>query len=199
VRIDHEALLRGHTVAGERCDVAGVGPLPVAAVRALLLDGDPFVAAILTKGREVRSVAHLGRGLSAHQRTAVEAMGVRCSNIACNATVGIQMDHRVPWVEDPQTALANTDPLCPACHARKTHHGWRLEVGEGPRRFLAPDRAAAASASESLRGRSAHPLGESGDVRPRPVEDRSLRPPAPAMGDPRPPGPSPHGRQLSLC
>lgn len=143
VRVDLAALLRGHTVAGETCEVDGVGPLSAEEVKRLLLDRNPFVAAVLLDGREVQTVAHLGRGLSAFQRTAIEAMGLRCSNVACNKTVGMQVDHRLPWVADRRTVLANQDPLCPDCHRRKTHHGWHLAPGTGPRRFLPPEREAA--------------------------------------------------------
>lgn len=139
VRVDLAALLRGHTVAGETCEVDGVGPLSAEAVKRMLLDRNPFVAAVLHGGRQVQTVAHLGRGLSAHQRTAIEAMGLRCSNAACNKAVGMQIDHRQPWAADQRTILSNQDPLCPDCHRRKTHHGWHLEPGTGPRRFLPPD------------------------------------------------------------
>jgi hypothetical protein len=141
VRIDHSALARGHSISGETCEVAGLGPVPVTTVQALL--GDAFVAAVVTKGRDVVTVAHLGRRLSAHQRTALEWMGMRCSNLACNRTIAIEVDHRVPWATNPETDLANQDPLCPDCHRRKTHHGWKLEPGSGRRRFLPPDDAVA--------------------------------------------------------
>ena len=137
MRIDHAALLRGRTVAGETCEVPGLGPVPVSTVRALM--GDAFIAAVVTRGRDVVSVAHLGRRLNAHQRTALEWTGIRCSNQACNRTIAIDVDHRVPWAEVPETDLANQDPLCPDCHRRKTHHGWSLEPGTGPRRFRQPD------------------------------------------------------------
>jgi len=138
VLIDHTALIRGHTSGGETCEVAGLGPISVASAKELM--SDAFIAAVITKGRDVVNVAHLGRGLNAHQRTAIEAMGLRCSNRACNATIALQIDHRRPYAEDPRTKLDNQDPLCPDCHRRKTHHGWILEEGTGPRRFLPPAR-----------------------------------------------------------
>ena len=93
-----------------------------------------------TKGRDVVNVAHLGRVPNAFQRTALEATGTACSNIACNRTVNVQIDHRVPYDDRPETKLDNLDPLCsPTCHDLKTHHGWLLEPGTGRRRFLTPD------------------------------------------------------------
>jgi hypothetical protein len=139
VTVDHTALLRGHTEAGETCEIAGVGPISVEAAREILRH-DPFLAVVVRKGHDIVNVAHHGRGLNAHQRTALEAAtAIRCSNIACNRTIAIEIDHRVPYGTDPVTALPNQDPLCTHCHSRKTHHGWHLELGTGRRRFLPPD------------------------------------------------------------
>ncbi|MEZ5203113.1 MAG: DUF222 domain-containing protein [Acidimicrobiales bacterium] len=175
VNVDHAALLRGHTVAGETAHVAGVGPVPVAAIREILRD-DPFLAVVVRKGRDVVSVAHHGRGLNAAQRTAIEADGIRCSNIACNRTVAIEIDHRVPYAADPVTDLANQDPLCPNCHRLKTHHGHHLEPGRGRRRLL--------------------PRGSPGPEPPttRAAPEPPLRPP---RNGERPAGP--HVDQPSLC
>ena len=153
VLIDHAALTRGHTIAGETCEIPGLGPIPVDAAVDLMQDA--FIAAAITKGRDVVRVAHLGRGLSAHQRTAVEATRLRCHNIACNRTVAIQIDHRVPWVLHEETKLDNQDPLCPECHRRKTHHGWHLEPGHGPRRFLPPEPSRVSTGTPEPMARSA--------------------------------------------
>jgi hypothetical protein len=150
VLVDHTALLRGHTVAGETCEIAGLGPISVAAARQILHD-DPFLAVVVRRGRDVINVAHHGRGLNAHQRTAIEAAGVRCANIACNRTIAIQIDHRRPYAADPVTALPNQDPLCPECHRKKTHHGWHLEPGTGRRRLLPVDRADQAEEAQRSR------------------------------------------------
>ncbi len=137
VRVDHAALLRGCTLAGETCEIAGVGPIPVEAVRQILRD-DAFLAVVVRKGRDVVSVAHHGRGLNAHQRTALEADELRCTNLSCNRTVAMEVDHRVPWAVDPITALPNQDLVCSGCHRLKTHHGHAFEAGTGRRRLLPP-------------------------------------------------------------
>ncbi|HWJ61799.1 MAG TPA: hypothetical protein VNS19_07500 [Acidimicrobiales bacterium] len=139
VRIDHTALLRGHTTTGETCDIAGLGPISVTAAKDLMADA--FLAAVIVKGRDVVNVAHLGRGPNAHQRTALQATGTACSNSACNRTVNIQIDHRVPYAANPETKLDDLDPLCTGnggCHDLKTHHGHQLEPGTGRRRLLPP-------------------------------------------------------------
>src|SRR5947208_1232699 len=61
VRVDFEALLRGHPTDGEVCEIAGFGPVPVSVVEDLLAQGDTFLAAVLTRGQRITGVAHLGR------------------------------------------------------------------------------------------------------------------------------------------
>jgi hypothetical protein len=138
VLVDHTALLRGHTTAGETCEIAGLGPISITTARQILTD-DPFLAVVVRRGQDIINVAHHGRGLNAHQRTAIEASGLRCANIACNRTIAIQIDHRHPYAANPVTSLPNQDPLCPECHRKKTHHGWHLEPGTGRRRLLPAD------------------------------------------------------------
>ncbi|MEZ5140547.1 MAG: HNH endonuclease signature motif containing protein [Acidimicrobiales bacterium] len=125
-------------MAGETCEIAGVGPIPVEAVRQILRD-DAFLAVVVRRGRDVVNVAHHGRGLNAHQRTALEAGELRCTNASCNRTVAMEVDHRVPWAVDPVTELHNQDLVCSGCHRLKTHHGHAFEPGTGRRRLLPPD------------------------------------------------------------
>lgn len=67
-RVDLAALLRGRPVEGEICELAGFGPVAVSAIRDLLDTGDPFLAAVVTKGEQVVGVAHLGRRANATSR-----------------------------------------------------------------------------------------------------------------------------------
>jgi hypothetical protein len=137
VRIDHSALVRGHTIPGETCEIAGVGPVPVATVKAMM--NDAFLAAIVTKGQAVATVAHLGRKVTAKQRTALEWRGLRCTVKGCPNTQFLEIDHLIDWATTQHTTLDELEWLCPHHHNLKTHHGYRLEPGAGPRRFLPPD------------------------------------------------------------
>src|SRR5438128_1838311 len=69
VVIDHAALVRGRAEAGERCEVAGVGRVPVPVVRSLL--DDAFVTAVVGDGVDGATVAPLGRHPTTHQRSAL--------------------------------------------------------------------------------------------------------------------------------
>jgi hypothetical protein len=86
VRVDLETLMRGFPVNGETCDLVGYGPISVSAVHKLLKDGDPFVAAILTKGKQLAGVAHLGRQPTAHQRSYLQWVYPTCAAQGCPAT-----------------------------------------------------------------------------------------------------------------
>jgi polyhydroxyalkanoate synthesis regulator phasin len=135
VRIDHAALVRGCTRAGETCDIVGLGPLPVASVVRLMATGDPFLTAVVTRGHDVASVVHLGRHPTSHQRTALEwrdqaCVIAGCTNRFCDA------DHNEGWTITHDTRTGDLALLCGPHHRKKTL-GWRL-VGSGTRRRLLP-------------------------------------------------------------
>ena len=142
VRIDHAALARGHPLDGELCEVAGVGPVPVRAVREAMASGDPFVAAVVTKGVDVVSVTHLGRRPLAVQQTALEFASPTCSRLDCGRSARLEADHRLDWHHTHHTTLTELDLLCEPDHQLKTHHGHRLVPGSGPRPMLPPDELA---------------------------------------------------------
>jgi hypothetical protein len=91
VRIDHAALVRGHTEPGEVCEIVGSGPIPVA-VASRLLD-DAFLKAVVVDGTDVRTVSHLGRTIPARLRTAVEELHRECDLEGCHVSANLQIDH----------------------------------------------------------------------------------------------------------
>jgi hypothetical protein len=139
LRVDLETLLRGFPTKGEVCEIAGYGPVSVSAVRELVDSGDAFVAAILTKGRAVVGVAHLGRRPSAHQQSALEWLYPTCAAKGCGARARLQADHRVDWAKTHFTVFDWLDLLCGYDHWRKTALGWALVEGVGKRDFVSPD------------------------------------------------------------
>ena len=60
IRADLTTLVNGRVGAGEVCEIAGIGPVPVGVVRTLL--GDAVLKLVLTHGVDVRNVTSLGRG-----------------------------------------------------------------------------------------------------------------------------------------
>lgn len=138
VRIDWDALVRGWPADGEVCDIAGVGPVPVSAVQAMVASGDAFLAAVVTKGTDVVNVAHLGRRPSAAQGSALDWLHPTCTVAGCNASVRLEVDHREDWATTRITLLGLLDRLCRHHHRLKTTKGWALVAGAGTRAMVAP-------------------------------------------------------------
>jgi hypothetical protein len=137
IRVDWAAMVRGHTVEGETCEIAGVGPVPVSAVREL--SKDAFVAAILTKGTDICSVTHLGRRHTALQRSALQWRDPECVRLGCSNTVRLEYEHRADWAHTHKTEVDQSERMCKPDHRLKTEQGWMLEEGTGKRRLLPPD------------------------------------------------------------
>ena len=136
LRVDATALQRGHTVAGETCDIAGLGPISVADLKALLPDA--AIDVVITNGVDVFNVTHFGRRANARQQVVLDLLDIGCTREGCNATQHLQVDHRIDWHKIKITELANLDWLCPHDHDLKTHHGWQLEPGTGKRPMRPP-------------------------------------------------------------
>lgn len=115
-----------------------MGPVAVSAVRDLLDTGDPFLAAVVTKGRQVVGVAHLGRRPTVGQQTALEWLYPTCAVEGCSAGTWLETDHRVEWATSRLTVLDLLDRLCSHHHDRKSLDGWSLVEGRGKRAFVPP-------------------------------------------------------------
>ena len=138
VRVDHAALARGRREAGEICEVAGVGPIPVATARAL--SSDAILAAVITKGEDVKAVAHLGRTIPARLRTALEARDPECVVPGCHSRYRLEIDHVKPLAEGGRTSLDNLARMCRPHHHMKTILGFCLEGSPGKWRWIPPER-----------------------------------------------------------
>ena len=129
VRVDHAAFRRGRVEAGETCEIPGIGPIPVASARALATDA--VISAIVCDGVDVKAVAHLGRTIPAHVRTALVVRDPVCVLPGCHTRDGLEIDHIVAFAEGGATCLANLCRLCRWHHYLKTHQRHRLTGGPG--------------------------------------------------------------------
>lgn len=136
-RVDLTTILRGHAIAGETCEIDGLGPVPLAALREWFPQA--AIDLIITKGVGVFNVTYLGRSTNARQQTVMDWLGEQCSRLGCPATHKLQIDHRVDWHKIHITEIANLDKLCIPDHNRKTRDGWSLVEGTGRRRMVPPD------------------------------------------------------------
>jgi hypothetical protein len=122
--IDFEALQRGHALEGETCEIPGVGPVNAQWVQAML--GSSFVAAIVKKGKDITTVAHLGRHIPAELRTALIVSGRECSIEGCSGREYLELDHcEIDHAKGGPTAWWNLAWECAIHHDRKTS-GWIL-------------------------------------------------------------------------
>lgn len=137
-RIDYDTWLRGAPVDGETCELVGYGPISVSVIDDLLAAGDPFVTAVLTKGKALIGSVHLGRQPTAHQQTALEWLYPTCAASGCCAQARLQRDHEIDWAKTHYTVFEHLDLLCAHHHALKTRQNWALVKGRGKRAFVPP-------------------------------------------------------------
>lgn len=129
VEVSQEAYARGYTEPGETSKIRGVGPVPVPVAHRLAAAGS--VKVIERAGVDVTRVAHLGRSIPAHLRTALEARDPVCVVPGCDIATDLEIDHIIPFAEGGPTTLENLARICTFHHVAKTHHGWRLEGRPG--------------------------------------------------------------------
>jgi Domain of unknown function (DUF222)/HNH endonuclease len=137
VTVDSSALARGHTAAGERCDIAGIGPAPVTTARALL---DDATVAVMTKsGDDVSAVSRPTRTIPAKLRRALESRYPTCAVSSCANDQFLEIDHVIPLEHHGRTELANLWRLCSHHHRLKTYEGWKVVGRNGTRDLVPPD------------------------------------------------------------
>ena len=137
VWVDYDALVRGHTLDGEQCEIPGVGPIPVSVARRLA--NDAILKVIVTKGVEITAVAHAGRNFTAHQRTALECRDPKCIVPSCEMRRGLQLDHKGPYAGTRLTSIENAARLCRWHHYQKSHLGYTYRGGPGTWEWVPPD------------------------------------------------------------
>jgi hypothetical protein len=137
VRVDHEALVRGHLEPGEICELPGIGPIPVEVARRLAADS--ILSVLVTDGVDVAAVAHAGRTIPAAIRRALIERDPVCVVPGCGLREGLEIDHLIPFAEGGETSLANLVRLCRWHHYLKTHQGHRIEPSGDGWRWITPD------------------------------------------------------------
>jgi len=183
VFVDLAALQRGSAEPGERCHVAGLGPIDVSTARSLV--GDAIWKLVVTNGVDVASITHLGAPTAAQREAVYARAGGTCETDGCTNTTYLEIDHIRERQWGGPTVLWNLRLQCGCCHRMKTHEDWRL-VGPPGRTAWVP--------LAKLRGDPAkgEPLGDIEHLLPPPRPSRSNRsaepaaPEAPAAACPRP-------------
>jgi hypothetical protein len=137
VVVDYDALMRGHTVAGERCEIPGLGPIPVTLARQM--SEDCILKVLLTKGVDVVAVAHGGYTIPAHLRTALDVRDPKCIVPGCDTRRRLQRDHRNAFGRTRVTKLEDLARLCRFHHYLKTFCGYTYRGGPGTWEWIPPE------------------------------------------------------------
>jgi hypothetical protein len=124
VRVDLEALLRGHAEGEECCEIDGQGPVPVPMARDMA--NDSFLRLVFHRAGDIRAVSHLGRTINRSLRTALVHRDRTCVVPGCGTSFGLEVDHVIPFAEGGPTELDNLALLCHHHHFLKTYEGWVL-------------------------------------------------------------------------
>ncbi|HEY6532253.1 MAG TPA: HNH endonuclease signature motif containing protein, partial [Acidimicrobiales bacterium] len=175
VRADLAALDRGHTEAGELCEIAGHGPVPVADVWKII-DGGAFIAGIATNGTQIDRVRHYGRHPTVLQRTVLEwETAGTCAVEGCTNAVRTEIDHTEPWATTHVTQIGDLAAICTRCHHLKTHRGYTLgpRLPTGKRQLIPPGECPAGAPPDA-------PSEQPGDA---PVADGPDEPERPGLFD----------------
>lgn len=119
--VPEPAFRRGHAEPDERCEIVGIGRVPVAAIQDLLPN-----ASVTAVSSDIRTVVHLGRQVTAKQRAALEVRDPECAVPGCHETERLEIDHRTGWALTKRTELDDLVRLCHFHHAQKTREGYRI-------------------------------------------------------------------------
>ena len=137
VRVDHDALIRGHLEQGEICEIPGVGPIPVEVARRLAADS--ILSVLVTDGVDVTTVAHTGRTIPAALRRALVERDPMCVVPGCAVGDHLEIDHVEPFGQGGVASLGNLVRLCHWHHYLKTHQRHRIEPSPDGWRWITPD------------------------------------------------------------
>jgi len=119
-RFDYSGYVRGHTEPGELCEIEGVGSVPVSVIERLA-GQHPIVDLVLTRGRDVTHIAHLGRSGDTFLKAAIEWRDPHCRIEGCHATDGLEIHHITRVADDGISSLETEVRICGHHHDLVTH------------------------------------------------------------------------------
>jgi hypothetical protein len=115
VRVDAAALHRGHTDAGEVCEIPGLGPVPVAYAREVLREG--LLELVISEGVDVRTVVSTTRHVPPALRIAIDERDQgRCKVRECDHTLRTERHHTMPFATHGVTSYDVLGDVCPQHH-----------------------------------------------------------------------------------
>ena len=135
---DREALDRGYAEPGERCELEGIGPIPVTMARAMLDDARVTMVGHDDTG-EITHISSLTRTIPARLRRWVEEAYPCCGVEGCTDDWRLEIDHIIGVDDGGRTEKDNLWRICRHHHKLKTFYRWKVTGPPGARRLQAPD------------------------------------------------------------
>ena len=137
VRVDHEALVRGHVEGDEVCEIAGLGPVPACGPASCSVTRSSSSSSPRVSTSPTSRIWDEGR--RSRRRSPCGGRPRSAPSLDCTRVQRIEFDHREEWRKTHHTRLDEGDGLCGHCHDLKTHFGWALVEGTGKRPLVPPD------------------------------------------------------------
>jgi Domain of unknown function (DUF222)/HNH endonuclease len=131
------ALVRGKLEGQETCEIAGLGPVPLAAVHQVLPSA--YVKILVEEGVDVTTVAHAGRAISAHLLSALESRDRICVVEGCDVAHGLEAHHIIPFAQGGKGSLENLVRVCSYHHYLITHRGFEITGPPGHWTWITPE------------------------------------------------------------
>jgi hypothetical protein len=124
-----ESLRRGSVEAGETCEIAGVGPVPVSVARELFPGS--LLKIVIKDSVDIRTVIHTKRRATAEMLTGLFVRDdgtLKCVRPSCGGPA-VQIDHTADWALTFETRVDQLAGLCWHDHDLKTNHGHTYRHG----------------------------------------------------------------------
>lgn len=173
MRVDLEALVRGHLEKGEECVIDGTGHVPVSVVQRFV--DLAKLRLVVTRGTDLCSVFSFSRTIPTALKTALVARDRTCVVPGCASSFNLEIDHIKEFARGGPTTLSNLCRLCSFHHRLKSVSGYRIEGGPGAWRWIAPTSARAGrpeSPPASPPEVAPEVLHKRGDTGPEPGQER---------------------------
>ena len=134
--VDYQTLMSDPGEGGT-CEVAGLGPVPVATIHEW--EGDRYLRLLVRDGIDIRTVTRTTRFIDQRQRAALLArQGLTCCIQDCDRAARLEIDHHQRVADGGLTDTANLWPKCHFHHRLKDLYGWKLVGGPGHWRLEPP-------------------------------------------------------------
>ena len=127
----------GTVAIGSRCEIVGVGPIPVTIARAMLADAK--VRAVPAEVASLPDHESDGRYYPQWMRDWLDQHYSVCGQPGCDADFRLQYDHVVALEHGGTTTISNLWRLCPHHHGLKTNRGWKVEGSPHEWKLVPPD------------------------------------------------------------